>query len=57
MAKATGIGVSQEHFAKSSFEYGSRIPHLPTLNDPAYHRNNNIKNFSYNVLTGSYVRH
>ena len=56
MAKAKGIGVSQEHFVKSSVEYGNRIPHLPTLNDPTYHRNNNIKNFSYNVLTGSYVK-
>ena len=57
MAKTKGVGISNEHFNRSSLDYGSRMAPLPSLNDRGYHRNNNMTKFSYNILTGSYVKY
>ena len=57
MAKTKGVGVSEKHYNRSSLDYGDRLLRLPQLNDRNYHRNNNMKNFSYNILTGSYIRY
>ena len=49
-----GIGVSSSHYNRESNAYGKMMNELPGLNNLNYHRNNNMSNFTYNILTGSY---
>ena len=49
-----GIGISSSHYNRESNTYGKMMNELPGLNNLNYHRNNNMSNFTYNILTGSY---
>ena len=57
LAGAKGVGISSRHFVRESDNYGQVRHQIPTLNNPAYHRDNKMSNFTYNILTGSYIKH